>query len=132
MRGMEVGWYRPPEELLSFDLSAPMDIWAIGCIFVEVVTKLPLFYGNSAKEHCYQIFHMLGTPTERSWPGVTQLKNYGLVPQNIDAKPIERVARGLDKLEPHGIHLLERMLKLNPAERITARDALRHVSRFLI
>lgn len=41
-------WYRPPELLLgSEEYNFAIDIWSIGCIFVELVTKQPLFTGDS-------------------------------------------------------------------------------------
>ena len=41
-------WYRAPELLLgSTEYSTPIDIWSIGCIFSEMVTKRPLFTGDS-------------------------------------------------------------------------------------
>ena len=41
-------WYRAPELLLgSTEYSTPIDIWSIGCIFAEMVTKRPLFTGDS-------------------------------------------------------------------------------------
>lgn len=42
-------WYRAPEILLgSSKYSCPVDIWSIGCIFAEMVTRKPLFQGTSA------------------------------------------------------------------------------------
>jgi cyclin-dependent kinase-like len=41
-------WYRAPELLLSHPYySFGVDIWAIGCIFVELVTGRALYMGNS-------------------------------------------------------------------------------------
>ena len=40
-------WYRAPEILLgakSYDMA--VDIWGLGCIFSEMLTKHPLFPGN--------------------------------------------------------------------------------------
>ena len=37
-------WYRAPEILLgSQEYSTPIDIWSVGCIFSEIVTKRGLF-----------------------------------------------------------------------------------------
>ena len=37
-------WYRPPEILLGAnEYCTPVDIWSIGCIFAEMVTRKPLF-----------------------------------------------------------------------------------------
>jgi len=39
-------WYRAPEILLgSKHYSTPVDIWSVGCIFAELVTRRPLFNG---------------------------------------------------------------------------------------
>jgi serine/threonine protein kinase len=41
-------WYRAPEILLGGKhYSTPVDIWAIGCIFAEMVNGRPLFPGDS-------------------------------------------------------------------------------------
>ena len=37
-------WYRAPEILLgSIQYSTPVDMWSVGCIFAEMVTRKPLF-----------------------------------------------------------------------------------------
>jgi serine/threonine protein kinase len=46
------------------DYCTPIDIWAIGCIFAEMVTKRPLFAGDSELDQLYRIFRILGTPNE--------------------------------------------------------------------
>merc|ERR1711884_613535 len=70
-------WYRPPEILLGSQTYAPpVDVWAIGTIFVEMVTKRPLFQGDSEIDQLFRIFRTLSTPTEDNWPGVTQLQDY--------------------------------------------------------
>ena len=51
-----------------------MDIWSLGCIFVELFTKEALFQGDSDQDQLYRIFRILGTPTEEVWPGVTSVK----------------------------------------------------------
>ena len=40
-------WYRAPELLVGDLYGKPVDIWAIGCIFVELLTGAPLFTGES-------------------------------------------------------------------------------------
>jgi serine/threonine protein kinase len=50
-------WYRAPEILLgSLEYSTPIDIWSLGCIFAELVTKNTLFSGNSEIEQLFKIF----------------------------------------------------------------------------
>ena len=41
-------WYRPPDVLLgSKDYAADLDMWGVGCIFVEMLAGTPLFPGTS-------------------------------------------------------------------------------------
>lgn len=45
---VETLWYRAPEILLGQkQYSLGVDIWSLGCIFVEMVEKRPLFMGDS-------------------------------------------------------------------------------------
>ena len=68
-------WYRPPEILLgSQTYATPFDVWPIGTIFVEMVTKRPLFPGYSYIDQLFRISRYLVTPDEEAWPGVTQMK----------------------------------------------------------
>jgi serine/threonine protein kinase len=46
------------------EYSTPIDIWAIGCIFIEILTKRPAFAGDSEIDQLYRIFRILGTPNE--------------------------------------------------------------------
>ncbi len=39
-------WYRAPEILLNEDYDEKVDLWSAGCIFYEMVTKLPLLHGS--------------------------------------------------------------------------------------
>ena len=119
-------WYRAPEILLgSVEYSTSIDIWAIGCIFAEMLTKKPLFQGDSEIDQMFRIFRILGTPHEKIWPGVTQLKNYSSNFINWAANPIVKVVNGLS-LNTSGIDLLNRMLTYDPTNRITAKAALHH------
>jgi len=50
-------WYRAPELLLrdKKNYGKPVDVWAIGCIFVELLTGTPLFTGDTDYETLRQI-----------------------------------------------------------------------------
>ena len=46
-------WYRPPELLLnSSDYTAAIDVWSVGCIFMELMDRKPLFPG---RDHVHQL-----------------------------------------------------------------------------
>jgi serine/threonine protein kinase len=87
------------------DYCTPIDVWAIGCIFAEMVTKRPLFAGDSELDQLYRIFRILGTPNEDVWPGVTKLRDYKLTFPNWPSNPIQNVVSGLN-LDALGLDLL--------------------------
>lgn len=118
-------WYRPPEILLGSQTYAPpMDVWAIGTIFVEMVTKRPLFPGDSEIDEIYKIFRQLGTPNEQVWPGVTALPDWNAAYPTWFKSNFCKVF--LDNTDQNGIDLLEKFLAYSPKDRITAKDTLNH------
>jgi serine/threonine protein kinase len=70
-----------------------------------------------------KIFKVRGTPTLELWPTMKDLPLYKPDYPNYTSVPLSRLVPGLDE---QGLDLLEKMLKCNPAERITAKDAMLH------
>ena len=123
-------WYRAPELLLGInEYSTPVDIWSIGCIFAELVLRQPLFKGEYEIEQLFKIFHLLGTPDKDIWPDVESLPNYSKEFPKFKPLKLEKYFTSLDK---NGIDLLKQMLKYDPNQRITAKQALMHVSKYFI
>ena len=140
-------WYRAPEILLgSKHYSTPVDVWSIGCIFVEMVNQKPLFPGDSEIDELFKIFRVLGTPTEETWPGVASLPDYKstfpqwkkeewatvvptLCPQGLDLLSVRAAAPSPHHPPPEAHSpgsLSQQMLIFEPAKRISARAALSH------
>lgn len=70
-------WYRAPEILLGTEkYSQSVDIWSVGCILYELAHSKCLFCGDSEIDQLFKIFKTLGTPTDKTWPEVTQLKDF--------------------------------------------------------
>jgi serine/threonine protein kinase len=55
-------WYRAPELLLGKGLKygSSIDIWAMGCVFYECITRQPLFPGTTDIDQLYLIEKMFG------------------------------------------------------------------------
>ncbi|XP_071690921.1 cyclin-dependent kinase G-2-like isoform X2 [Rutidosis leptorrhynchoides] len=67
-------WYRAPELLLGTKLySTAIDMWSLGCIMAELLSKQPLFNGKTEFDQLDKIFKTLGTPNEAIWPGYSKL-----------------------------------------------------------
>jgi serine/threonine protein kinase len=85
----------------------------------------PLFSGDSEIGQIFKIFKILGTPRESVWPGVTSLPDFKPSFPKWQVTPLSKVVPSLDSL---GIDLLSKMLTYDPSSRISARDALLHVT----
>ena len=54
-------WYRAPELLVGdTQYGPPVDVWAIGCVFAELLNGQPLWPGRSDVDQLYLIKKTLG------------------------------------------------------------------------
>jgi cell division cycle 2-like protein len=133
-------WYRAPELLLGqrvYD-GAAVDMFSVGCIFAELLTRRPLFrtQGGSDAEMLGLVFALLGTPTEASWPGWSSLP--GASGLRLKPRPPQSLRSalgmvgggggfgGTTSISDAGLELLRGLLALDPTQRITAPEALAH------
>eukprot|EP01133_Synstelium_polycarpum_P004041 gene4041-4683_t len=123
--GVVTLWYRAPELLLGTTVySTPIDIWSVGCIFAEIISRDVLLPGSSEIDQLDKIFKLLGTPNETIWPSFSKLplvKNLNLIPQ-----PYNNLRTRFPHITDHTYDLLSRLLTYDPAKRITASEALQH------
>lgn len=117
-------WYRAPDVLLgSRTYNTSIDIWSAGCIMAEMYTGRPLFPGTTNEDQLQKIFRLMGTPSERSWPGISQFPEYKT---NFPVYATQDLRNILPQVDPVGLQLLSAMLQLRPELRISAQQALQH------
>ncbi|CAJ0943255.1 unnamed protein product, partial [Mesorhabditis belari] len=118
-------WYRPPDVLYGAKLyNISIDMWSAGCIFAEISNAgRPLFPGADIDDQLKRIFKLLGTPTEETWPGITQLPEYKPLPLYHPSMTFGQV---VPNLPAKGKDLLQKLLVSNPIGRIDAEASLRH------
>ncbi|KAL9096594.1 MAG: hypothetical protein Q9165_001081 [Trypethelium subeluteriae] len=124
-------WYRAPELLLgttTYDFA--IDIWSLGCIFAELLTKDPLFQGSRELDQLLKIFDLLGPPTAESWPTFRRLPNARAMKlpssPSPHPSPQQSLRRKFPILTSSGVSLLASLLSLNPEHRLTAEETLQH------
>ncbi|KAG1666708.1 Cyclin-dependent kinase 2 [Nymphon striatum] len=117
-------WYRAPEILLGSRLySTSVDVWSLGCIFSEMLTKRALFPGDSEIDQLFRIFRSLGTPDERIWPGVTRLPDFK---SSFPKWMSQEISKMIPMLDEDGLDLINKLLTYDPTKRISAKAAANH------
>ena len=72
-------WYKAPELLFGAQFyGGGVDMWAMGCIHVELELRHPFLVAPSESDisQLETIFKTLGTTDEADWPGVSKLSGY--------------------------------------------------------
>lgn len=116
-------YYRAPELLFGAKFyGTPIDVWSVGCIFAELMLRVPYFPGSSDIDQLSRIFTALGTPTEETWPGVSSLPNFMAWNPSKGMPMRELFSAATDD----ALDLLKAMLTLCPGDRISAKAALEH------
>ncbi|XP_077645804.1 cyclin-dependent kinase 20-like [Lonchura striata] len=118
-------WYRAPELLYGARrYDEGVDLWAVGCIFGELLTLAPLFPGESDLEQLGRVLRALGTPRARDWPELAELPDFPKLRFRPRAPPpLQLLVPGADAA---ALDLLQRLLRYRPRRRPRAQQALLH------
>lgn len=116
-------WYRAPELLYGArQYDEGVDLWAVGCIFGELLNNSPLFPGESDISQLLCVLRVLGTPSQGQ--GMTELPDYNkIVFPEMPPIPLENI---VPDASPEAVDLLKRFLVYHSKERISAAEALLH------
>ncbi|XP_072819129.1 cyclin-dependent kinase-like 1 isoform X4 [Vicugna pacos] len=100
-------WYRSPELLVGdTQYGPPVDVWAIGCVFAELLSGVPLWPGKSDVDQLYLIRKTLGD----------------LIPRHQQVFSTNQYFSGVKIPDPEDMGCLH----MNPAERLTCEQLLQH------
>lgn len=133
-------WYRAPELLLGArHYTKAIDIWAIGCIFAELLTSEPIFHCRQEDiktsnpyhhDQLDRIFKVMGFPLDKEWEDIRKMPEHSTLLR--DFKRSNYGTYSLAKyMEKHKIkndsrafQLLQKLLLMDPTRRITSEAAM--------
>eukprot|EP01024_Parvocaulis_polyphysoides_P036108 TRINITY_DN3212_c1_g1_i6.p2 TRINITY_DN3212_c1_g1~~TRINITY_DN3212_c1_g1_i6.p2 ORF type:complete len:361 (+),score=35.42 TRINITY_DN3212_c1_g1_i6:65-1147(+) len=148
--------YRAPEVILGLGWSFPCDIWSVGCIFYELIVGETLFQTRDNLEHLAMMEKVLGRIPEimvrncsesarkyfnksnyLEWPPREQYshsREHGSKKSTNSVRKLRQLkeqlrAQGDKSFYPHLdmiCDLMLRMLRYDPAHRMTAKEALKY------
>lgn len=139
--GAVTSWYRAPEICCEYsDYSFPSDVWSLGCVFYELVTKKSLI--QTRKDEDGAIFNdiIAAHPNKFSLQDLQDFIEVGKCNFKADLPP-EKPKSFLSRIESkinqrdfnrkggtiiEFVDLLNKMLTLEPSKRLTATQCLDH------
>ncbi|KAG5893632.1 hypothetical protein JTB14_015071 [Gonioctena quinquepunctata] len=129
--------YRAPEVILELGWLQPCDVWSIGCILFELYLGITLFQTHDNREHLAMMQRILGdipvkmarkTKVKYFYRGKLEWDEKSLAGRYVrdNCKPLMRYKQSEDPEHNALFDLISKMLKYEPTERITLKEALQH------
>ena len=124
-------YYRAPELIYGNHIySSEIDIWAAGCIFMELFVGKPIFMGKNDGDQFIQQAYVLGPPTLCEFTKLIENSNIStkLVTKATQIKAKTSLKNMLEGKE-HALaaeNLAKMMLCYDPSKRPTAKQCLAH------
>uniref|UniRef100_A0A671YL94 mitogen-activated protein kinase n=1 Tax=Sparus aurata TaxID=8175 RepID=A0A671YL94_SPAAU len=111
-------WYRAPEVILNWmHYTQTVDIWSAGCIMAEMLLGKPLFKGNDRILDLHQLAFSLCVCRHHG----EEAKNYIRSLPKVPKKDLHTI---FSKASSNAVCVLEKMLLLDPEQRVSASEAL--------
>jgi len=133
-------WYRAPELLLGArHYTKAIDIWAIGCIFAELLTSEPIFHCRQEdiktstpyhQDQLDRIFNVMGFPQEKDWEDIKTMPEYNTLTKDfkknnyMNCNLMKYMEKHKIKPDTKAFHLLQKLLIMDPTKRITSELAM--------
>ncbi|CAH0594407.1 unnamed protein product [Chrysodeixis includens] len=122
-------WYRAPELLVGDTMySTPVDVWAIGCVFAELLSGEALWPGKSDLDQLYLIRKTLGDLLPRHMTIFSQNTFFqGMaLPEPTTSEPLERKIPQRYSSNELVLDFMNKCLDKDPMMRWTCEQLLRH------
>jgi serine/threonine protein kinase len=123
-------FYRAPELIFCFSrYGTSVDVWAAGCLILELYMGFPVFRGNSDGDQFIQIARVLGPPTKDDIKVLATNKLSAKILSKATAVGKKQNILDLLTISPNPKlveDLISKMLAWDPNKRLTAEECLLH------
>lgn len=119
-------WYRAPELLVGdTQYGPPVDVWAIGCVFAELISGIPLWPGKSDVDQLYLIRRTMGDliPRHQQVFSTNMFFSGVSIPDPEKMEPLEY---RFPNISANAMGLMKGCLHMDPAERLKCEQLLEH------
>lgn len=118
-----IRWYRSPELLVGDPrYGKEVDIWAVGCLYAEMITGEPLFPGESDIDQLFQIIRVLGKLNPKHQLLLTQNSMFKGMKQEQNTTLYEL----FPDWDNDSLDFLQQCLNMNTIERSNTKKLLKH------
>ncbi|XP_011791324.1 PREDICTED: cyclin-dependent kinase-like 4 [Colobus angolensis palliatus] len=117
-------WYRAPELLVGdTQYGSSVDIWAVGCVFAELLTGQPLWPGKSDLDQLYLLIRTRGKliPRHQSIFKSNRFFHSISIPEPEDTETLEEE---FSDAHPVALNFMKGCLNMNPDDRLTCSQLL--------
>lgn len=134
-------WYRAPELLLAArHYTKAIDIWAIGCIFAELLTSEPIFHCRQEDiktsnpyhhDQLDRIFNVMGFPQDKDWEDIRKMPEHQQLMRDfkrsnyVNCNLMKYMEKHKVKADSKAFHLLQKLLTMDPTKRISSELAMK-------
>jgi len=129
-------YYRAPELILgSKRYGHAVDIWSFGCILGEMYLGHVWFDGDSSEHQMVEIIKVLGVPQESELMEMNAVMGYEAMKEQFEddieslngdeARNWSYALMACD-VEQSALDLIDRVLRYDPTDRLTAAEAVKH------
>lgn len=123
---IETLWYRAPEILMgSREYGIGVDIWSLGCVFIQLFTNRPIFQGDCQVQQLMLIFNTLGTPNPSTWNSIEDVPDFSPDFPKFKRRGFGHLI-GINDFDDVALDLLEKMLEIDPVKRYGCKEILSH------
>merc|ERR1711988_945391 len=104
---------------------AGIDMWSVGCIVAEFLGRKALFPGRDYLQQLRLIIDVLGTPSDSDLKIIDNKQAVEYI-KSLPKREKVPFSKLYPKASPEAVDMVDKLLKFNPAERLTADQALKH------